>query len=165
MAVTEADRKYLRLSLAAEQTSHDPNRQVGALLVSKCGSVLASASNQPPEQLRLSYEESQAFISEDPEWKYYVLEHAERNAINIALRKKLDLSGATMYATLFPCADCARAIVSANITQLVVLGLRGISNRDNKWLNHYKYAEKILHLAGVEVRVFPVDQLTGNETA
>jgi dCMP deaminase len=56
-----------------------------------------------------------------------------------------------MYSTLFPCADCARAIVAAGLVRLVVLGLARDPIRDQKWLDHYRYAERILAKAGIAV--------------
>jgi dCMP deaminase len=89
----------------------------------------------------------------DPAWKYFVLEHAERNAIYAAYAEGKSLAGATMYGTLFPCADCARAIVAARLSRLVIFGLGENPDRDEKWLEHYRYAEEILVRAGVTVEI------------
>jgi deoxycytidylate deaminase len=68
--------------------------------------------------------------------------------------------GATMYGTLFPCADCARAIVAAGLSRLVVLGLDKDPMRDAKWLEHYRYAERILAMAGVAVEIIDPKEIT-----
>jgi len=44
--------------------------------------------------------------------------HAEMNAIAYAARSGSRTEGATMYTTLSPCVDCAKAIVSAGIQTL-----------------------------------------------
>jgi dCMP deaminase len=82
-----------------------------------------------------------------------MLEHAERNAIFAAYAEGKSMVGATIYSTLFPCADCARAIVAAGLSRLVVLGMTKDPVRDEKWLEHYRHAERIFARAGVAVDV------------
>lgn len=45
--------------------------------------------------------------------------HAELNAILFAARTGSSIEGATMYVTLSPCADCAKAIAQSGIRKLV----------------------------------------------
>lgn len=45
--------------------------------------------------------------------------HAELNSILYAARNGLSIEGATMYVTLSPCPDCAKAIAQSGIRQLV----------------------------------------------
>ena len=97
---------------------------------------------------------SQRSITDDANWKYYMFEHAERNAIYKALKMGHMLRGATMYGTLFPCADCARAIVAAEITRIVVPAPGSDPIRDEKWRMHYKYATKIFELSEVKVEQY-----------
>jgi dCMP deaminase len=102
----------------------------------------------------LNRAESYRSIKDDPEWKYYVLEHAERNAIFSALKNGHSLEGATMYGTLYPCADCARAIAASGISRIVVPKPGTNSKRDEKWLEHYRYAQKIIELSGITADYF-----------
>lgn len=51
--------------------------------------------------------------------KYQWTEHAERNAIFNAACEGIALRGCTLYATLMPCCDCARAIIQAGIVRVV----------------------------------------------
>jgi dCMP deaminase len=131
--------------------SHDPDRQVGVVIVSQSGEVLATGTNRPPESMHLSIDESLAAISRDPSWKYFVLEHAERNAINHAVKSGHSLAGATMYGTLFPCADCSRAIVAFGIRRLVVPLPSETDQRNEKWKEHFRYANEIFTAAGTLV--------------
>jgi dCMP deaminase len=126
---------------------------VGVLIVDHRGQILSLGTNAPPVQLGLSRSDSHAAIAVDPEWKYFMLEHAERNAINAARNGGKSVASATMYGTLFPCADCARAIVAAGISRLVVSGPGGNPDRDRKWIDHYRYAHRILELARVRVDI------------
>lgn len=45
--------------------------------------------------------------------------HAELNAILYAAKRGISIEGATMYVTVSPCADCAKAIAQSGIKQLV----------------------------------------------
>jgi dCMP deaminase len=150
MAISNTDRQFLQRCETIKEDSHDPHRQVGALIADEHGQVVAVGTNAPPIQLRLSRPDSYASIEADPKWKYFMLEHAERNAINAARKDGKHLAGTTMYGTLFPCADCARAIVAAGVSRLVV-PTPGNIDRDAKWLDHYRYARQILELGGVRV--------------
>lgn len=142
---------YLRRCIEVREQSHDPHRQVGAVIVDVDGSILAEGTNAPPRQLALSKAQSMRAIADDPQWKYFMLEHAERNAINSAFASGISLGGTTMYATLYPCADCARAIVSAGISRLILPKDGGNVERDEKWTSHFSYASRIFDLAGVRV--------------
>lgn len=151
MADYKSDSTYMQRALALHHKSHDPHRQVGALIVGRHGDVLSEGANAPLDAFRLSRSESLAAIEADPNWKYFVLEHAERNAIYTAFVDGKDLRGATMYGTLFPCADCARAIVAAGISRFVVPEPPGDSDRNEKWLAHYHFAHQIFELGDVKV--------------
>lgn len=47
--------------------------------------------------------------------------HAETNAICRAARRGVALNGATLYCSMFPCWDCAKAIVAAGIVEVIVV--------------------------------------------
>lgn len=53
------------------------------------------------------------------EWGKSKIIHAEINAILFAARKGTPIEGATLYCTLSPCADCAKAIAQSGIKTLV----------------------------------------------
>lgn len=160
MAISIRDRRFLLLCNEAREDSHDPGRKVGAVIVDGSGQQLAIGSNAPPPALGLTVAESREAIAHDPTWKYFMLEHAERNAIFAAYNQGKSLVGATMFGTLFPCADCARAIVAAGISRLVVLGLGKDPVRDEKWLEHYRYAERILAMAAIAVDIVDPREVT-----
>jgi dCMP deaminase len=151
MSLSKADRFFLAQCEAAKMESHDPDRQVGVVIAGPNGGVLATGSNKPPEAMKYTVSESHHAIAHDPNWKYFMLEHAERNAINKARELGNSIIGATMYGTLFPCADCARAIAAAGIRRLVVPLSKANLQRDEKWRDHFDYASKILALSGVEL--------------
>lgn len=91
--------------------SLDPSVKTGALIVR--GSVVISWGwNRMPAGLNQN----------DPvrwEWpaKYMFVEHAERYAIYTAAYEGVKTKDCTMFSTAPPCADCARAIIQAGITE------------------------------------------------
>jgi dCMP deaminase len=151
MSNSEKDYIMLQKSKEAKNDSHDPDRQVGAVIVGVSGQVIATGSNAPPTLLGFDLRKSHAAIKKDPEWKYFMLEHAERNAIFAAINNQKSLQGAVMYCTLFPCSDCARAISNSGIVRVVVLKSEFPTSRDEKWLKHYGYANEIFKLSGILV--------------
>jgi dCMP deaminase len=152
-AISEHDRRFLQLCFEVREKSHDPDRKVGAVIADDADQVLSVGTNAPPSALKLTLADSYEAVRKDRAWKYFMLEHAERNAIFAAYAEGKLLVGSTMYTTLFPCADCARAIVAAGLSRLVVLGLAKDPIRDEKWLEHYRHADRMLAMAGVDVDI------------
>lgn len=86
--------------------------------------------------------------------KYKWTEHAERNAIYNAAREGVSLYRSVMYVPLFPCADCARAIIQAGIAVIVVPQADDF-NCDNpgRWAEDWEIAQVMLLEAGVQIHV------------
>jgi dCMP deaminase len=128
----------------AVRHSHDPDTQNGAVLVAAGGTVYA-ANCVPPGVARPEHRLARPF-------KYDFIEHAERAAIYKAAEIGLETAGATLYCPWFACTDCARAIVSAGIKEVV--GLIALRNATpGRWLLKVEMAEKMLEEAGVSQRL------------
>jgi dCMP deaminase len=151
VAITSRDLRFIRKSEAVRRESHDPDRQVGAVLVSDSDGIISTGANRPPAETKLTRDQSRTAIERDPEWKYFMLEHAERDAIHGAEKLGKSANGSTMYCTLFPCADCARAIAAAGVKRLVAPSPDPTDLRDEKWRTHHNYARRILKLSGVDI--------------
>lgn len=164
MTITKQDIEIIHKLKGIQQLSHDPDRPVGVIITDANGNVLESGTNRPPEKLGYGISETHAEIRNESSWKYHMLEHAERDAIIKALRHGQTLEGATMYGTLFPCADCARAIVNAGIARLVIPAPGLHPARDHKWQEHYRYAHRIFELAGVHIDSYKPDELDQEST-
>lgn len=149
MPTSPLDRRMIIAAQEVSKRSQDPDRRVGAV-IALGEQVISIGANEPPKSLHLDLSASTREIEADSVWKYFFLEHAERNALFGAWVAGHSVEGATMYGTLFPCADCARAIVAAGISRLVV-PQQGIAERDHKWAQHYRYSREILRRAGVLV--------------
>ena len=116
------DEYFMSIALLAAQRSKDPNTQVGACIV--------SGKNSPyPENVIIStgYNGFPLGCSDDEfpweregnsnDTKYPFVVHSELNAILNAGGKSL--SGARIYVSLFPCNECAKAIIQAGIKTVV----------------------------------------------
>ena len=147
------DESFLALASAERIKSDDPKSRhvlqsgVGAVIV-KNGQVISRSANVLPPKLR-KHNDREGLAVQEAE-RYHFIEHAERAAIYNAFNEGLTLEGSTMYCTRYPCSDCARAIVWAGISRLVVAtGLTG----EERWLESQRAARDILKRSGVTLRI------------
>ncbi len=134
----------MSIALQAAQKSKDPSTQVGACIVDQQNKILSLGYNGFPKGINdalLPMERTGEFL----ETKYPYVVHAEENAIINATR---DLKGAKLYATLYPCNECAKSIIQSGISEVIYL--------DNKYkgMDIFVASEKMLNLANVERRQF-----------
>ena len=96
--------------------SKDPNTQVGACIVSNDNKILSMGYNGFP--IGCSDDEFPwARVGEPLDNKYLYTTHSELNAI--LNYRGGSLEGAKLYVTLFPCNECAKAIIQSGIKTLV----------------------------------------------
>jgi dCMP deaminase len=136
-------------ALYAATGSPNRVRQVGAVLVTRDGTVIA-ACNTFPSGVR-DLEERHA-----GDGRLVWMEHAERHAIFEAARRGLATAGAHLTTTFFPCIDCARAIVD---TGIACLDTPAPAFDDPVWGKSFERSQIILQEGGVDIRI--VD--AGNE--
>lgn len=139
------DIRFFNLAQEVASWSEDPSRKIGAVIVGSANQILSTGYNGLPRGV--SDADANRSSKSDGE-KYYWFEHAERNAIFNAARSGTALEGATIYSTLFPCADCARAIVQSGI---LVLKTRQIPDNDLTYSRSFEIAKEILSEGGVRV--------------
>lgn len=123
-----------------------PNRgtKVGAVIYHPVSQATLSVGvNKLPQGMDVTREE----LHQAP-LKGMVWEHAERNAIFLAARHGVRTEGMGIAVNWYPCAECARAIVDAGITQLVC---SEPDFRNERWKASWLTAQHILHCGGVEV--------------
>ena len=134
------------LDLAIAVARHSPNRvrRVGAVLVPRGegNEPAISAFNTYPQGVQ---DTEQRHLGDG---RLIWMEHAERNAIFAAARAGRSTEGATLVSTLFPCTDCARAIVQAGIRLLHTLPP---DLEDPVWGQSWGPARTILEEAGVQL--------------
>lgn len=140
------DKKFIKLSKHVSVWSKDKNKKVGAVIVDSDNIVLSMGYNGIPR----GCDDTDESRYERPT-KYLFTEHAERNAIYHAARHGVSLKECKMYVTLFPCADCARAMIQSGITKLVAPE----PNLNHEvWGEHFKAAIQMMKEANVEVILF-----------
>ncbi len=110
------DEYFMGVSLLAAKRSKDPNTQVGACIVSSDNIILSTGYNGFP--IGCSDDEF-PWAREGADTKYRFVVHAELNAILNSNGKSL--KGAKIYVDLFPCNECAKAIIQSGIKEVVYL--------------------------------------------
>lgn len=111
------DEYFMGVALIAAERSKDPSTQVGACIVDENNKIISTGYNGFPigcsdEDFPWNRDESVG------ETKYPFVVHAELNAI---LNSRLPLSGAKIYVGLFPCNECAKAIIQSGISEVIYL--------------------------------------------
>lgn len=113
--VPDWDTYYLAVCRAVAARSKDPTTQIGCIIIGPAHEIRTTGYNSFPRNIKDDVPERLL----RPE-KYFWFEHAERNAIYNAARAGTPLEGCTAYVEVMPCMDCARAIVQAGISKVVV---------------------------------------------
>lgn len=112
------DEYFMGVALISSKRSKDPNTQVGACIVDKNNKIVGIGYNGFPSGCSDSdfpWENTGEFLNT----KYPYTCHAELNAILNSIGK--ELKGCKLYATLFPCNECAKAIIQSGICEVIYL--------------------------------------------
>ena len=110
------DEYFMGVAKLAAMRSKDPNTQVGACIVDSNNIILSTGYNGFPYGCS---DDDYPWEREGEETKYNYVVHAELNAILNARGK--NLKGAKLYVDLFPCNECAKAIIQSGIAEVVYL--------------------------------------------
>ncbi len=140
------DEYFMGVAMLSGMRSKDPNTQVGACIVSEDNKILSMGYNGFP--MGCSDDVFPwARDGDELESKYFYTTHSELNAI--LNYRGGSLEGSKMYVTLFPCNECAKAIIQAGIGTLVYANdkyegtPRVIASKrmlDAAGVRHYRYA-------------------------
>ena len=104
---------FFNVADAIAERSDDVHTKLGCVIVAPDKTILSTGCNGLPRRVRPT------IANLNRPFKYKVMEHAERNSIYNA---KVPLDGATLYVQMFPCTDCARAIIQKGIVEVIVGG-------------------------------------------
>ncbi len=110
------DEYFMGVAMLSSMRSKDPNTQVGACIVSKDNKILSMGYNGFPRGCS-DDEFPWARDGAPPDNKYLYSTHSELNAI--LNYRGGSLEGAKLYVSLFPCNECAKAIIQAGIKTVV----------------------------------------------
>ena len=131
------------IALLSARRSKDPNTQVGACIVNPKNKIVGAGYNGLPmgcDDDQFPWEKKGDFL----QTKYPYVCHAELNAIlnNIGM----DLHGCKIYTALFPCNECAKAIIQSGITEVIYLSDKYDGSETSK------ASKRMLDSAGVTYR-------------
>ena len=110
------DEYFMGVAMLAARRSKDPNTQVGACIVSPDNVIISTGYNGLPNGCS---DDEYPWDREGDETKYPYVVHAELNAILNSGGRRLD--GARLYVALFPCNECAKAIIQSGIREIFYL--------------------------------------------
>ena len=136
------DEYFMGVAMLAGKRSKDPSTQVGACIVDNDNKILSQGYNGLPrgcsdDEFPWSREGNML------ETKYPYVVHAELNAILNS--RGTNLYGSKIYVALFPCNECAKAIIQSGIKEVVYLS--------DKYANTdiVKASKRLLEAAGVKI--------------
>ncbi len=110
------DEYFMSVAKLAALRSKDPNSQVGTCIVSKDNKILSMGYNGFP--MGCSDDEFPwARDGGELDTKYVYVTHSELNAI--LNYRGGSLEGAKLYVSLFPCNECAKAIIQSGIKEVI----------------------------------------------
>ena len=109
------DEYFMGLAHLSALRSKDPNTQVGAAIIDENHRVVSVGYNGFPKGCsddEFPWSRSGGVLNS----KYAFVVHAELNAI---LNSPRSVSGCIIYVSLFPCNECAKAIIQSGIKRIV----------------------------------------------
>ena len=109
------DEYFMSMAILSSKRSKDPNTKVGACIVSMDKKVLSVGYNGMPigiDDKKIPWGRE----GEELDTKYPYVCHAELNAI---LNSDRNLHNSRIYVTLFPCNECAKAIIQSGIKEVI----------------------------------------------
>ncbi|XP_043723398.1 deoxycytidylate deaminase [Telopea speciosissima] len=142
------DDYFMAIAFLSAERSKDPNRQVGACLVSQNGVILGIGYNGFPRGCsddKLPW--AKKSMTGDPlETKYPYVCHAEVNAI--LNTNHATAAGQRLYVTMFPCNECAKIIIQSGVSEVIYF----VEKRLNGSETAYTASHRLLSMAGIKVR-------------
>ena len=139
------DEYFMAVAKLAGMRSKDPNTQVGACIVSQNNKILSMGYNGFPigcSDDEFPWDREGDMIQS----KYAYVTHSELNAI--LNYRGGSLKGAKLYVSLFPCNECAKAIIQS--------GIKTVIYDDDKYANTPGNicSRRMFDAAGVEYRKY-----------
>jgi dCMP deaminase len=133
---------FMNLSIIIAKRSKDPNTQVGATIVNN-NKVIGMGYNGFPiidkkNNININNDQIYPWSKLDLNNKYLYVVHAELNAI---LNSNKIPKNSVLYTTLFPCNECAKAIIQSGIKTVYYLDIKNIDKIEHKaTLLMFKYS-------------------------
>ncbi len=145
------DEYFMGVAILASQRSKDPNTQVGACIVNDDNKIMSVGYNGFPMGCSDDDFPWDRSGEKDSDTKYPYVCHAELNAILNAGGN--NLKGCRIYVALFPCNECAKAIIQCGIKEVIY-----ISDK-YKDTDLVLASKRMLGSAGVKLTPFSSDKM------
>ena len=110
------DEYFMGVAMLSAMRSKDPNTQVGACIVSPEHKILSMGYNGFPTGCS---DDEFTWVRDAEDNKYFYSTHSELNAM--LNYRGGSIEGASIFVTLFPCNECAKAIIQSGIAEVVYL--------------------------------------------
>ena len=133
------DEYFMGIAMLAARRSKDPSTQVGCCIVSPDNIIISTGYNGMPKGCS---DDEYPWERSGEETKYPYVVHAELNAILNANGR--DLRGSKLYVALFPCNECAKAIIQSGVSEVLYL-----SDKYKDTMGNFA-SKRMLDAAGVQ---------------
>ncbi len=140
------DEYFMGIALLSAYRSKDPNTQVGACIVNSDNRIVGVGYNGFPRGCSDDVLPWEREGTNKNETKYPYVCHAELNAILNTNGRSLKDS--RMYVALFPCNECAKAIIQAGINEVIYMSDKYDGTQANI------ASKKMFEMAGVKLTKF-----------
>lgn len=136
------DEFFMGVAELAAKRSKDPKTRVGAVLV-RNNRIISTGYNGMPYTKKVDNDQVYSWSkNEDAKLnKHSYVVHAELNAI---LNARQSVEGCTLYCTLLPCNECAKAIVQS--------GIKTVIYHDKKDKEIYDISLEMMENAGITLK-------------
>ena len=112
------DEYFMGIALLSAERSKDPNTQVGACIVDENNKIISTGYNGMPIGCNDDDMPWEREAENQNDTKYPFVCHAELNAI-LNSPTVISNKNARIYVALFPCNECAKAIIQSGIKEVV----------------------------------------------
>lgn len=113
------DEYFMGIALLSANRSKDPSTQVGACIVNSKNKIMSVGYNGFPIGCSDDDFPWERTADKETDTKYPYVCHAELNAILNSAGGSLE--GCRIYVALFPCNECAKAIIQCGISEVVFI--------------------------------------------
>ncbi|MCD7722936.1 MAG: dCMP deaminase family protein [Clostridiales bacterium] len=140
------DEYFMGIALLSANRSKDPNTQVGACIVNSDNRIVGVGYNGFPRGCSDDVLPWARAGEHQNDTKYPFVCHAELNAILNTNGRSL--KGSRIYVALFPCNECAKAIIQAGLSEVVYISDKYAGTEANM------ASKKMFEMAGVKLTKF-----------
>lgn len=139
------DEYFMGVAQLSAMRSKDPSTQVGACVASPDHKVVTMGYNGMPVGLDDDEMPWGKEGKDDLDNKYLYVCHAEFNAI---LNSYAPVKGCILYVTMFPCNECAKAIIQSGIKEVVYMTEKYPDSQMDR------ASKRLLFMAGIPFRLY-----------